>query len=240
METNWLQHLNQPGWDWKFRSRSLVIEAPSEREAREFCQIATDLIARGIANLNFQEALILVRGSSNRPYRIPVCIADTPDPIEPNGDRSDRALNILQSVYCSELRLPHPLVKRLEMAVEDDRPVSIVKRFDRQGNAVRKQIAVNEPMVELLSTPPEVATQREMSAFWRPADLEALERRFRQETRFTLRNYQGGLNPQTWARLDAEFDTFEIDGAIYGYVRNLDANTIAIPSDMMQRLAGAR
>jgi hypothetical protein len=93
-------------------------------------------------------------------------------------------------------------------AAENERPISIV----RQDN--RKQIIVNQPMADMLDTPPEVATQRVMTQFWLPEDLAELEQRLHNNSEFTW-TYSAGLNEQAWAILTTHFEAFEVEGIWY-------------------------
>jgi hypothetical protein len=124
---------------------------------------------------------------------------------------SETAASILScdgSVFCSQLHIPVDLLSRMVAVADNERPVSIV----RQDN--RKQIIVNQPMADMLNTPPEVATQRVMNNFWLPEDLAELEQRLQTQRRFTW-TYSAGLNEQAWAVLTTQFEAFEVEGVWY-------------------------
>ncbi len=124
---------------------------------------------------------------------------------------SETAERILQTggkVFCSQLHLPDELLYRMVAAADNERPVSIV----RQDN--RKQIIVNKPMIEMLQTPPEIATQRVMTNFWLPEDLAELEQRLHNDHQFTW-TYSAGLNERAWAILTTQFEAFEVEGIWY-------------------------
>lgn len=209
----------------------IILTAHEARYAQGLCK-APQEVAHWLSRQGLKRVLLYWDGCDGIPYefdnRMAMSATDSQQPRE-----DDPHYIIEQIVYCSELRLPLQLRQRLDMAAEDERPVSIIDRTSK------KQIAINDPMVELLATPPEEATQRVMTGFWRSADLKILEQRYQQEGKFIWRGYQGGLNNVTWALLDAEFEQFEADGRIYGYVRNLDHDIIPMPADMQLQLANA-
>jgi hypothetical protein len=139
------------------------------------------------------------------------------------SETAERIMRNGSSVFCSQSELPIELLRRMIHAAESDRPVSIV----RQDN--RRQIIVNQPMADMLETPPEVATQRVMTKFWLPEDLAELEQRLHQDRQFTW-TYSAGLNEQAWAVLTTKFEAFEADGIWYRQGISLSApQLVAIP-----------
>lgn len=196
---------------------SLIIDAPTKSEAHKLIDEAVEQLASSVAQLNLKDVLVRFPGC-NRPYRIPVVMAaKTPQPVE--------GIPQLQTIYNSQFLLPPALLRQLMVLASDERPCCIVRVRDK------KQIAVNQKMVDLLETPPADCVQRIMTGYWRPRDLEYVEQRYRQEGRFTW-SYDAALNSQTWASLSAYFERFEVEGDWYSFNRNLYAEPIATPDDI--------
>jgi hypothetical protein len=124
------------------------------------------------------------------------------------SETAERILYSGGSVFCSQLHIPAELLYRMVNAAENERPISIVRQD------TRKQIIVNQAMADMLQTPPEVATQRVMTQFWLPEDLDELESKLHNDGRFTW-TYAAGLNEQTWAILTTQFEAFEAEGVWY-------------------------
>ena len=169
-------------------------------------------------------------GNNGKPYEIPAWLASSLSDSSAEREKSKStpiAEQILSSsIYTSQPNIPLPLLRKMAIAAESERPISIVRQRDK------KQICINRPMETLLATPAPQACERIMTNFWRPRDLEELERKYRQEGTFTWR-YEGGLNEATWAILEARFERFEgNDGNWYGFVTNFYSEPIPYPEDM--------
>lgn len=208
----------EPEWEINFYFGSLLIDAPSKLEAlnlvrnEDFCE----QLANSAARLRLEDARVRFPGC-RQALRIPARMASRSTPKKNQN---------IDSVFTSQLRLPLPLLKKMIWAAESERPISIVNQRTRQ------QICVNRPMVELLDTPPEEATQRIMTNFWRPKDLEELERKYKQEKTFYWQ-YDAALNEKQWAILEARFERFEGgDGDWYSLVTNYYAEPVSMPTDV--------
>ncbi|MDF5729866.1 MAG: hypothetical protein PUP92_18110 [Rhizonema sp. PD38] len=204
MSTSVLKILNQQGWNYKLSHEGVSIRAPTKQDATNLAQSSGDALSETAAKIK-GKVRIGWRGCK-RPIEFFGWMASSemPQPVE----MADRLLAFDGAVFCSQLHLPVALLRRMVAAAENNLPVSIV----RQDNY--KQIIVNQPMVEMLQTPPEIATQRVMTRFWLPEVLAELEQRLSHESRFTW-TYSGGLNEQTWAILTTQFEAFEADSIWY-------------------------
>lgn len=204
MSASVLKVLNQPGWNYKFSYDGVSILAPTKRDATHLAQSYGDALSETAAKINGK--VRIGWRHCKRPIEFYGWMASQRPPTP--AETAERILPLEGEVFCSQLRLPVGLLKRMIAAAENERPVSIVRK-DNQ-----KQIIINRRMSDMLQTPPEIATQRVMNRFWLPEDLAQLERRLRQESRFTM-TYRGGLNEQTWAILTTQFESFEVDGIWY-------------------------
>ena len=204
MSTSVLKILNQQGWNYKLSHEGVSIRAPTKRDATNLAQNCGDSLSETAAKIK-GKVRIGWRGCK-RPIEFFEWMGSSEMP--QLAETADRILAFEGAVFSSQLHLPVTLLRRMVTAAENNRPVSIV----RQDNY--KQIIVNRPMVEMLQTPPEIATQRVMTRFWLAEVLEELEQRLRHESQFTW-TYSGGLNEQTWAILTTQFEAFEVDGIWY-------------------------
>jgi hypothetical protein len=204
MSVSILRILNLPGWNYKMSYEGVSILAPTKRHATHLAQNYGDALSETALKIN-GKVRIKWRGCK-QPIEFYRWMAS-----QAGFTASETAERILHSggaVFCSQLHVPSELLYRMVAAAENERPVSIV----RQDN--RKQIIVNQPMADMLQTPPEIATQRVMTQFWLPEDLVALEQRLRNNRRFTW-TYAAGLNEQAWAILTTQFEAFEVEGVWY-------------------------
>lgn len=180
------------------------ILAPTKRDATDLAQSYGDALSETAAKLN-GKVRIKWRGCKN-PIEFFGWMSSTGAPTP--SETAERILRSGGAVFCSQVHIPKELLYRMVAAAENERPISIV----RQDN--RKQIIVNQPMADMLDTPPEVATQRIMTQFWLPEDLAELEQRLRSNSEFTW-TYSAGLNEQAWAILTTHFEAFEVEGIWY-------------------------
>ncbi len=204
MSVSILKILNLPGWNYKISHEGVSILAPAKRDATQLAQSYGDALSETAAKIK-GKVRIGWRGCK-QPIEFYGWMASSEQPTP-----SETAERILQSggaVFCSQLHVPVELLWRMVAAADNERPVSIV----RQDN--RKQIIVNQPMADMLQTPPEIATQRLMTQFWLKEDLAELEQRLRNNRQFTW-TYSAGLNEQAWAILTTHFEAFEVEGVWY-------------------------
>ncbi|MGI2904435.1 PAS domain-containing protein [Tolypothrix sp. VBCCA 56010] len=204
MSTSILRILNLPGWNYKMSHEGVSILAPTKRHATDLAQSYGDALSETAAKLN-GKVRIKWRGCKN-PIEFFGWMSSTGAPTP--SETAERILHSGGAVFCSQVHIPKELLYRMVAAAENERPISIV----RQDN--RKQIIVNQPMADMLNTPPEVATQRIMTQFWLPEDLAELEQRLRSNSEFTW-TYSAGLNEQAWAILTTHFEAFEVEGIWY-------------------------
>jgi hypothetical protein len=204
MSVSILKILNLPGWNYKLAHDGLSILAPTKRDATQLAQSYGEALSETACKIN-GKVRIKWRGCK-QPIEFFGWMASQQPPTA-----SETAEGILLTggkVFCSQMHLPDELLYRMVAAADNERPVSIV----RQDN--RKQIIVNQPMIEMLQTPPEIATQRVMTQFWLPEDLAELEKRLHQDHQFTW-TYSAGLNERAWAILTTQFEAFEVEGIWY-------------------------
>ncbi|BAY61103.1 MULTISPECIES: hypothetical protein [Calothrix] len=204
MSVSILRILNLPGWNFKMSYDGVSIFAPTKRDATYIARSYGEAFSETACKLN-GKVKIQWRGCK-QPIEFFGWMASEQPPTA-----SETAEGILQNegaVFCSQLRVPSQLLYRMVAAAENERPVSIVRQD------TRKQIIVNQPMAEMLQTPPEIATQRIMTQFWLPEDLAELERRLHNDRQFTW-TYSAGLNERAWAILTTQFEAFEVDGIWY-------------------------
>ena len=204
MSVSILKVLNLPGWNYKLSYDGLSILAPTKRDATNLAQNYGEALSETASKIN-GKVRIKWRGCK-QPIEFFGWMASQEPPTP--SETAERILQTGGTVFCSQLHLPDELLYRMVAAADNERPVSIV----RQDN--RKQIIVNKPMIEMLQTPPEIATQRVMTKFWLPQDLAELEQRLYNDRQFTW-TYSAGLNEQAWAILTTQFEAFEVEGIWY-------------------------
>ncbi|NMG10028.1 PAS domain-containing protein [Brasilonema sp. UFV-L1] len=204
MSVSVLRLINQPGWNCKLSQDGISILTPTKQEAIHLAQNYGYTLSETAAKIKGKVRIGWKRCKQPIEFYGWMASQKPSTPIE----NTDRFLPVGGVVFCSQLQLPVELLRRMVAAADNERPVSII----RQDN--HKQIIVNKPMSDMLQTSPEIATQRVMTRFWLPEDLAELERRLRNESRFTW-TYSGGLNEQTWAILTTEFEAFEVEGIWY-------------------------
>lgn len=201
---NVIKVLNLPGWNYKMSYEGVSILAPTKRDATKLAQNYGEALSETAAKINGKVRVGWRRCKQPIEFYGWMASKEVPTPYE----TAESILHSEGAVFCSQLHLPVGLLQRMIGAAEHERPVSIV----RQDN--RKQIIVNQPMADLLQTPPAIATQRVMSRFWLQADLDELEQRLRNNRQFTW-TYSAGLNEQAWAVLTTHFEAFEVEGIWY-------------------------
>jgi hypothetical protein len=204
MSVSILKILNLPGWNYKLSYEGLSILAPTKRDATQLAQSYGDALSETASKIN-GKVRIKWRGCK-QPIEFFGWMASQQPPTA--SETAERLLQTGGSVFCSQLHLPDELLYRMVATADNERPISIV----RQDN--RKQIIVNKPMIEMLQTPPEIATQRVMTKFWLPEDLAELEQRLHNDHQFTW-TYSAGLNERAWAILTTQFEAFEVEGIWY-------------------------
>ncbi|MBD2211751.1 hypothetical protein H6G64_21000 [Calothrix sp. FACHB-156] len=204
MSVSILRILNLPGWNYKMSHEGVSIVAPTKREATQLAQSYGDALSETAYRIN-GKVRIRWRGCKN-PIEFFGWMATQEPPT--SAETAERILQYQGSVFCSQLQIPSELLYRMVAAAENERPVSIVRQD------TRKQIIVNQPMAEMLETPPEIATQRVMTQFWLPEDLAELEQRLHNDRQFTW-TYSAGLNERAWAILTTQFEAFEVEGIWY-------------------------
>ncbi|OUL21567.1 hypothetical protein [Nostoc sp. 106C] len=204
MSVSILKILNLPGWNYKMSYEGLSILAPTKRDATQLAQSYGEALSETALKIN-GKVRIKWRGCK-QPIEFFGWMASQQPPTA--SETAERILQTGGTVFCSQLHLPDELLYRMVAAADNERPISIV----RQDN--RKQIIVNQPMIEMLQTPPEIATQRVMTKFWLPEDLAELEQRLHNDHQFTW-TYSAGLNEHAWAILTTQFEAFEVEGIWY-------------------------
>ncbi len=204
MSASILKILNLPGWDYKISYEGVSIVAPTKRDATHLAQSYGEALSDTAAKFNGKVRIGWRRCKHPIEFYSWMSSGATPTPSE----TAEQILRTEGAVFCSQLEMPVGLLRRMIVAAECERPISIVRQD------TRKQIIVNQPMADMLQTSPEVATQRVMTRFWLPEDLEELERRLHQDLQFTW-TYSAGLNEQAWAVLTTQFEAFEVEGVWY-------------------------
>ncbi|MDJ0619130.1 MAG: hypothetical protein QNJ63_20715 [Calothrix sp. MO_192.B10] len=204
MSVSILKVLNLPGWNYKISYEGVSILAPTKRDATDLAQSYGDALSETAAKIKGKVRIGWRR--CKQPIEFYGWMASQSAPTPP--ETAETILRCGGSVFCSQLHVPVDLLCRMVTAAENERPISIV----RQDN--RKQIIINQPMADMLETPPEVATQRVMSRFWLPEDLAELEQKLRDNSQCTW-TYSAGLNERAWAILTTHFEIFEVEGVWY-------------------------
>ncbi|BDA70420.1 hypothetical protein RIVM261_072770 [Rivularia sp. IAM M-261] len=204
MSASILKILNLPGWDYKISYEGVSIVAPTKRDATHLAQSYGEALSETAAKFNGKVRIGWRRCKHPIEFYSWMSSGAAPTPSE----TAERILRTEGAVFCSQLEMPVGLLRRMIVAAECERPISIVRQD------TRKQIIVNQPMADMLQTSPEIATQRVMTRFWLPEDLAELERRLHQDRQFTW-TYSAGLNEQAWAVLTTQFEAFEVEGVWY-------------------------
>lgn len=204
MSVSILKILNQPGWNYKLSHEGVSILAPTKQDATYLAQSYGYALSETAAKIKGKVRIGWRRCLHPIEFYGWMATSQPPSP----ALIAERMLPFRGVVFSSQLDLPVGLLRRMVTAAENERPVSIIRQDSH------KQIIINEPMSDMLQTPPEIATQRVMTRFWLPSDLAELERRLSNSSRLTW-TYSGGLNEQTWAILTTEFEVFEVEGIWY-------------------------
>jgi hypothetical protein len=199
-----LKILNLPGWNYKVSYEGVSILAPTKRDATHLAHSYGEALSETAAKFNGKVRIGWKRCKHPIEFYSWMASGAAPQPSE----TAERILRTEGAVFCSQLDMPVGLLRRMIVAAECERPISIVRQD------TRKQIIVNQPMADMLQTSPEIATQRVMTRFWLPEDLAELERRLHQDRQFTW-TYSAGLNEQAWAVLTTQFEAFEVEGVWY-------------------------
>lgn len=225
MSGSMLKILNLPGWNYKMSFDGVSILAPTKQDATNLAYSYGEALSETASKINGKVG-IKWRGC-RQPIEFFGWMASTESPTP--SETAEGILSQGGSVFCSQLQMPVELLYRMVAAAENERPVSIV----RQDN--RKQIIVNQPMADMLQTPPEIATQRVMTSFWLPEDLAELEQRLRNDYSFTW-TYSAGLNQRAWAILTTQFEAFEVEGIWYRQGTTLSApQLVPIPPGVLMQ-----
>ncbi|GGA46357.1 PAS domain-containing protein [Okeania sp. KiyG1] len=194
-----LQNLETQGWNYLPGKSCIVLVAPDRSAANEMIEYAYEWL-KAIANV-WGEVVIRWKGC-RRGFKVKA---------EKSALQADSIKQIIevQQVFGTALTGIHkPLIKVLERMVDSKYPMSLVRMSDD------RQLWVNSPMVQLLETTPAEATERILTDFWLPGDLENLKQKVLQcdaRTGFDHR-YEAGFSPKTWARLYAHFDRIDDGG----------------------------
>ncbi|OUL26224.1 hypothetical protein BV372_27010 [Nostoc sp. T09] len=225
MSVSVLRILNLPGWNYKMSYEGVSIVAPTKRDATCLAQSYGEALSETACKIN-GKVRIQWRGCK-QPIEFFGWMASEQPPT--SSETAERILQSEGGVFCSQLHIPSQLLYRMVAAAENERPVSIVRQD------TRKQIIVNQPMAEMLQTPPEIATQRIMTQFWLPEDLAELEQRLHNDRQFTW-TYSAGLNERAWAILTTQFEAFEVEGIWYRQGTSLSTpQLVPIPPGVLEQ-----
>ncbi|OUL30166.1 PAS domain-containing protein [Nostoc sp. 106C] len=225
MSVSILRILNLPGWNYKMSYEGVSIVAPTKRDATDLAQSYGEALSETACKIN-GKVRIQWRGCK-QPIEFFGWMATEQPPT--SSETAERILQSEGGVFCSQLHIPSQLLYRMVAAAENERPVSIVRQD------TRKQIIVNQPMAEMLQTPPEIATQRIMTQFWLPEDLAELEQRLHNDRQFTW-TYSAGLNERAWAILTTQFEAFEVEGIWYRQGTSLSTpQLVPIPPGVLEQ-----
>lgn len=213
-----LQNLESRGWTYLPSKSCIVLVAPDRSAANEMIEYAYEWL-KAVANV-WGEVVIRWNGC-RRGFKVKA----EKSPIQPD---SIKQITEVQQVFGTALTGIHkPLIKVLEKMVDSEHPMSLIRMSDD------RQLWVNSPMVQLLETTPAEATERVMTKFWLPGDLEDLKEKVLQcDARVGFdQRYQAGLSPKTWARLYSHFDRID-DG---GYRLTTIYESTPVPHPVLSR-----
>lgn len=199
--------LEYPG---NFQNGYAHIFAPSRKLANILWRDKGEELA--CAGFRFHRKLIHIFWSLNDKDR-PISIRPRPKQTLQLGNFSMTQEAVTELIFASTgiYRFTRTLLDVMGRILESDRPMAIVRLRDQ------KQVFLNQKFSDLLATPPDVATGRNMKLGWNPAHLEECNRRIRQEGRFEF-TYDSALNPKTYGRQTAVIEL--IDDGIDQYRLN--------------------
>lgn len=145
------------------------------------------------------------------------------------GDSMTQALQTPELVFANVgiHRFNRALLDAMGRILESDRPMAMVRLRDQ------KQVFLNQKFSELLVTPPDIATGRNMKLGWNPAHLEECNRRIEQEGRFEF-TYDSALNPQTYGRQTAVIELIDDGVDQYRLNTNQGLELLDWPDHMKQ------
>lgn len=140
------------------------IDCPSKMAARAVKDTYIELVTNGQNSFLFPPSVQLRWPGGIREIPTAKIIAIASDS---NEDNNILSTNNLTDIFTSLNHLPRPLLDKLVEIAEDERPCCLIRVRDK------KQVAVNQKMIEQLETPGDECVERIMTAYWRPSDARS-------------------------------------------------------------------
>lgn len=182
----------QPGWNLRFGTQRLVIDAPNEGAAYDLITNASEQLALSVANLRFKEARISWDGCQ-RPLRVLASMAEnlnTPEISE-----------ISDMVFSRRLGLGDQELNILQRMRESEKPMSIC---DLESD---DQEWVNVPLTQMLQMTSDQACEQNMKDYWEEDALAYVKRVLTQQGGFN-HSYEAML-PYARALFNSTFEVIE-------------------------------
>ncbi len=206
-------------WDVLVSPYSLRLSAPNEGEFFKFFD--DDFLGKLKDMAKSVNILIGIKGKEH--YEVH----------PPNYNYGDFGMSInYSSLVCPKnlvfssngLTLTRSMLQVLDRMVESERPMALIHI------PTQKQVAINSGFVELLDTPPDVATSRCVKIGWNPEDLNSCNTLIEQRRKFELQ-YRTALNPRVYGVATGEI---ELVCNEYRLNTNLDFTPQEFPDQMKQ------
>jgi len=206
-------------WDVLVSPYSLRLSAPNEGEFFKFFD--DDFLGKLKDMAKSVNILIGIKGKEH--YEVH----------PPNYNYGDFNMSInYSSLICPKnlvfpsngLTLTRSMLQVLDRMLESERPMALIHI------PTQKQVAINSGFVNLLDTPPEVATSRCVKIGWNPEDLNNCNTLIEQRRKFELQ-YRTALNPRVYGVATGEI---ELVCDEYRLNTNLDFTPQEFPDQMRQ------
>lgn len=208
-------------WDVRVSPYSLRLSAPNESEFHRFFN--NDFLIKLKDMAKSVNILIGIEGKEHYEVHPPIC----------NNNYGECGMSVnYGSLICPKnlvfpsngLTLTRSILQVLDRMVESERPMALIHI------PTQKQVAINSGFVNLLDTPPEVATSRCVKIGWNPEDLNNCNTLIEQRRKFELQ-YRTALNPRVYGVATGEI---ELVCDEYRLNTNLDFTPQEFPDQMRQ------
>lgn len=212
------------GWEFRYSSQHLVLEAPSRAAARDCVRGKFNILATWATKFGLKDTLVIYPGCP-KPYRIPASIVN-------RGEYMNQLIPVA-GIAIAQMKLSKPILDVFAYFLENPQIKGGLVRLSDE-----RQIAVSEASAALIKNATlEDAVQRKRSDFWYPEDLNEINLLTRQ--RLEINNpdstiefsWRGVDRTGTdWRRFTNRYRLVQDDfGVVYQVSVNLGVEAIASP-----------
>ncbi|KYC34496.1 hypothetical protein WA1_51630 [Scytonema hofmannii PCC 7110] len=193
-----LEYLHSPDWKVLIGKDTLTIQAPSQSEATELADTASEQLALAIANLKFKSAKIIWE-NCQRPFKILAAMADDNETPAPSPIVTPMIFGMNFNYDAADLRI-------LAQMQESEKPMSLVGMTGRNEDIQR---FANAPLLAMLQRPRDYACQLDLTTLWQPDSLEDLKRELWRSRLTSWNNYRAALPWTPAAQFSSSFEMVE-------------------------------